>query len=95
MFPVKVGVRRYHLRLKPDTKLHAKLVHLVDEVFQAAFYLFLIYLPVTKRTVVGISPAKPAIVHDKHFNAKLRRLPRDGQELLRVKVEVGRLPVID
>ncbi len=36
MFSVQVGIRRYHLRLQPDTEFHPQLIDFVHQIFQAA-----------------------------------------------------------
>ncbi len=68
---VKLAVGRDHLRLEPDAEFHTQFVYLVNKVFQTAFKLLFVYKPVAERAVVRVSVSEPAVVHNKHFNAKL------------------------
>ena len=95
MCPVQFGIGRYHLRLKPNAELHPQLVDLIHQIFQSAFQLPLIYLPVSQRTVVAVPCPEPTVVHDQHLYAQLRSLRGNLQQLFGVKVKIGSLPVID
>ena len=95
MRPVQIGIGGNHLRLKPDAKLHAKLIDLVHQIFEAAIQLLFVYHPVAKGPVVVKTVSEPAVVHDQHLDPKAGRFPGNGDQLVRIKVKIGRLPVID
>ena len=69
MHSVKIRVGRDHLRFKPDTKLKADLVYFIYQIFQSACDLVCVDFPVAKGTVVTVSHAKPAVIHNQHLNA--------------------------
>ena len=95
MLSVQVGIRGNHFRLEPDTEFHSHLIYFFYQICKPALNFFLIYLPITKGSVVVTAIAKPAVVHDKHFNAKSRSFSGNVQQFLRVKIKIGSLPVVD
>ena len=44
----KLALLRYHLRLDPDTKLHAESLHSFHNISHRAAHLILIYKPVAE-----------------------------------------------
>lgn len=53
--PVHVAIRRYHLRLKPQTELHFQFIHLLAQAFSAIRKCSSVYDPVAKGAVVAIA----------------------------------------
>ena len=95
MFPVKITVLRYHLRLKPDAEFQADLIYSFYQTFQSARQLLFIYHPVSQAAVVIVSLSKPAVIHDQHLNAYFFGLSCDLQQLLCIKSKICGFPVID
>ncbi len=95
MHPVKIGIRRNHLRLKPDSKGQAYVLHLLHQISQTSRQLIAVHLPIPKRTIVSIPFSKPAVIHNQHFNAAFLRLPGNRKKLIRIKIKISRLPVIN
>ena len=51
--------------------------------------LLLIYCPIAKRAIVRMTFAKPAIVHNQHFNTKFRCFFCNRQQFFCVKLKIG------
>ena len=64
-------------------------------MFQAACDLLFVDFPVTKRTVVGITFSEPSIIHDQHLNATFFCLSGNVKKLVRIKIKICSLPVVD
>ena len=95
MCPVKVTVFINHLRLNPDPKFHALIMHPVNKICQAALQLLFIYLPVTQGRIVIISFPEPAIIHHYHINAKGSSFFGKIHDRIPRKIEICCLPAID
>ncbi|MPM92744.1 hypothetical protein SDC9_139880 [bioreactor metagenome] len=91
----KFAVARNHLRLEPEAEFEAEFVDLLHQLAEPALEFRLIDEPVAEAGVVVVAVAEPAVVEHQHFDAQLRGVFRDGQQFLRVEMEVGRLPVVD
>ena len=95
MHSVKIRVGRYHLRLKPDTKLKTNLVYFIYQIFQSACDLVCVNFPVTERTVIAVSHTKPAIIHNQHFNAAGFCFSGDREQFICVEIKISSFPVVD
>ena len=95
MLRIQLAVRAYHLRLEPYTELKTYLVYLVYKVLKTAFYLVLVHKPVAQGRFIIVSVTEPAVVHDEHLDSGFLSLSCYIKELVRVKVEIGRFPVIN
>ncbi len=95
MRAVQIRIRRNHLRLKPDSKFQSDFTNLFYQIRKPRSKLFFIHRPVSKRVVIPVSPSKPAVIHNQHFNAVLFGAPGNIQKLFRIKIKISSFPVID
>ena len=95
MSAIQVAVLGDHLRLKPQAEFHSHIVKVVPQLFQGSAHFFLVDKPVAKAAVVVVPLAEPSVIQHQHFNAQLRRLPGDVENLVPVEVEIGGFPVVD
>jgi hypothetical protein len=72
MGPRQIGVEIDHLRLEPQPKLHAELVHKVGERLETIRPNGGIHQPVAKALGVVAACHEPAIVKHKAFHSNLR-----------------------
>ena len=94
MVPIKVGINVHHLRLNPDTELHAKLIYLFRKPCNSVRKLLLILCPVTERTLVVAPLAKPAVVHNEKLDTTVASDLRQLHKLRLVYVKVSCFPAI-
>src|SRR6185437_6566459 len=76
MLAIQVAVLVDHLRLDPQTEVHAERMHAVDQRLQPMREFVRVRIPVAQTGMVVLPRAEPAIVHDEPLNA-------DGRGLLR------------
>ena len=89
---VEVAVGVHHLRLHPETELHAQRVDVLDEALQPLRELLRVHEPVAQAGPVVVALAEPAVVHHEQLHADLGGLV--GKLLLAglVHVERGGFP---
>ena len=51
--------------------------------------------PIAQRTAITVAFAKPSVVQNEHFNAKLAGLSCNGKKLFLIKIKVGGFPVVN
>ena len=92
---VQIGIRVNHLRLNPDTKLHAELFNVIDHRLKAVRVFFLVQIPVAQRGVVVVAAFEPAVVNDKALHAQRCGLVGHAHDVVRIVVEVDPLPGVE
>ena len=95
MGTVQIGVRRNHLRFKPEAEFQTQRIDFFRQLFQTLRQLAAVHHPVAERAVICIAVAKPAVVQYAHFDTQIRRRARNLHDLFMIKVEEGRFPVVD
>ena len=98
MLLIKFALGVHHLRLNPETKLHAILFCSLCERTDAVRKLVFSLCPVAETLSVamtGILIGKPTIIEKKHINAKLLGLADETFEFLFIEVEICSLPVVE
>ena len=95
VLPIELAVLADHLRLNPDAEGHAQRLNPGHQGLQPAGQLFLVDNPVAQAAVVVIPLAKPAVIHDKKFDAQGGGGFGEVHQLVGVKIEVGGFPVVD
>ena len=95
MCAVEIAVGRNHFRFEPKTELHSQSVNPFYQSGKSALQLVLVDVPVAKRAVIAVALAEPTVVQNQHFNTQSGSFLCKGVNLLFVKVEVGRFPVVD
>ena len=91
----QIAVRRDHLRLEPEPEAHPLSGDVVGQRLQPAGELPLIRHPVAERAVIAVASAEPAVIQHEQLNAETGGFIRDRFQLFKVKVKVGRFPVVD
>src|SRR5699024_5542518 len=85
----------YHLRLEPETELHAHGLNFFGNSGDAARKPVCICHPVTQAGVVTAALSEPAVVEDKQFDAALLCGSGYGEKLFLCEIKIRCLPVVD
>ena len=91
----KVAVLAHHLGLKPKAEFQPPLLAAVDDRTKPAFELVFVDRPIAETGGVAVALAEPAVVENEGIDPEFCRFVDDGKQLFVVKVEVGRLPIVD
>ena len=95
---IKLTLGVHHLRLNPETKLHAILFCSFCERTDTVGKLVFSLCPVAQTLSVamtGILVGKPTVIEKEHIHAKLLGLADETFEFLFVEVEISCLPVVE
>ena len=95
MRPVQITVFIDHLRLNPDAKFHALLMHTDNKICQTAPQFLFVDLPVPKGRIVIISFPEPAVIHHYHINSKGSGFFCQIHNRISRKIKIGCLPAVD
>ena len=95
MRPVQITVFIDHLRLNPDAKFHALLMHTGNKICQTAPQFLFVDLPVPKGRIVIISFPEPTVIHHYHINSKGSGFFCQIHNRISRKIEIGCLPAVD
>ena len=92
---IQIAVGRHHFRLHPKAELEAHGVDLFGKAVDAGGQLLFVDRPIAERALIVVAFAEPAVVEHKQLRADVLGGLRDAENLLFVKVEIGRFPVVD
>ena len=89
MRSVQITVFIDHLRLNPDAKFHALLMHTGNKICQTAPQFLFVALPVPKGRIVIISFPEPTVIHHYHINSKGSGFFCQIHNRISRKIEIG------
>ena len=94
MGPVEVGIGIDHLRLEPETELHAQCFDLFRQPFDTAGQNVAVGVPVAQARVVAAPCAEPAVIQDEQFHAAVPGFGSDLQQLFLIEIKIRSFPVV-
>src|ERR1051326_962539 len=68
---IQIAVGVDHLGLDPQSKIHAEVVHVIDQGREAVRKLLRVDEPIAQSGAIVVSLAEPAVVHDEKLDAEL------------------------
>ena len=95
MRTVKVGIWVDHLRLYPESELHASHVATLCDRAKTSGELFFIYEPVAESCAVAVAGAKPTVVKHEGIDAESLYAVDGIKQAVTVKGKVHSLPAIE